>query len=102
MISIWTMLKFCRLVKHLFKTKWKDEMSRTNLHLRYPSLKIGFVIRVISDISGLQRTTTLTITDSTGDPVSMESEIARVVSLSTTEISEITRLKIRSSRVRKP
>ena len=33
----------------------------------------------------------------TGEPVSMESEIMRVVSLSTTQISEITRLKTRSS-----
>ena len=33
---------------------------------------------------------------STGEPASMESEIARVFSLCTTEISEITRLKIRS------
>ena len=39
------------------------------------------------------RETTLTISDSTGAPVSIESEIMRVVSLSTTEITEITRLK---------
>ena len=51
----------------------------------------------ISVISVILRETTLTISDWTGEPVSMESEIVRVVSLSTTEISEITRLKIRSS-----
>ena len=43
------------------------------------------------------RETTLTSSDSTGDPVSMKSEIVRVVSLSKTEVSEITRLTIRSS-----
>ena len=35
----------------------------------------------------------LTISGSTGEPVSMESETLRVVFLCTTEISEITRLK---------
>ena len=46
--------------------------------------------RVISVISVVQRETTLTITDSieTGSP--LVSEIVRVVSLSTTEITEIT------------
>ena len=39
----------------------------------------------------------LTISVLTGEPVSMESEVVSVVSLCTTEISEITRLKIRSS-----
>ena len=34
------------------------------------------------------------ISDSTGKPVRMESEIVRVVSLSTSEISQITQLKI--------
>ena len=43
------------------------------------------------------RETTLTFSVSTGEIVSMESQVVRVVSLSTTEISEITRLKIRSS-----
>ena len=52
---------------------------------------------VISVISIALRETTLTISDTTGKTVLVESEIMRVVSLSTTEISEITRLKIRSS-----
>ena len=53
--------------------------------------------RAISDSSVVQRETTLAISDSiyTGSPV--EIEIVRVVSLCTTELSEITRLKIRSS-----
>ena len=41
--------------------------------------------------------TTLTTLVSIDEPVSMESEIVRVDSLGTKEISEITRLKIRSS-----
>ena len=41
--------------------------------------------------------TTLTILDSTGETISTESEIVRVVSLCTMEISEMTRLKIQSS-----
>ena len=62
------------------------------------TLKIVFFKnRVISDISVLLRERTLIILDSTGKLVSMESEIVLVLSLSTTEISEITRLKIRSS-----
>ena len=51
------------------------------------TLKIVFFNRVISVISVVVRKTTLTISDSTGEPVSMESEIARVVSLCTTGIS---------------
>ena len=56
-----------------------------------------FLIRAISEISVVLSKTTLIISDSTGEPVSMESEIVRVDSLSATEISEITRFKIRSS-----
>ena len=41
--------------------------------------------------------TTLTISDSTGESLSMGFEIVRVVSLGTRKISEITRLKIRFS-----
>ena len=50
---------------------------------------------VVSDISALLRETTLTISVSneTGSPVKFK--IVRVVSLSTTELSEITRLKLR-------
>ena len=40
---------------------------------------------------------TLTISHSTGEPVSMESNIKREVSLSITETSEIGQLKIRTS-----
>ena len=55
--------------------------------------EVDFLNRVISVISVVLRETTLTRSDSTGKPVSMEYEIVKVVS----EISEITRLKIRSS-----
>ena len=57
-------------------------------------VNIGFLNRVISVISVVLTETTLTISDSTGETVSMESDIVRVVSLSTTEISEVARLKI--------
>ena len=66
--------------------------------LGLPTLKIGIFNRFISFISVVLQETTLTISVSTGELVSMETEIVRVVSLSSTEISEITRLKIRSSR----
>ena len=48
-------------------------------------------------MSVVRRETTLFISDSTGEPVSIKSEIVRVVSPSTTEIPKIIRLKIRSS-----
>ena len=67
------------------------------MFFRYPDLKNQFLNRVIPVISVLLRETTLTITVSTGEFVSMESEKVRVFFLSTTEISEITRLKIRFS-----
>ena len=56
-------------------------------------LKTSFLILLFSDISVALRKTILTISDSieTGPPV--ESEIVRVVSLSTTEITEITRFR---------
>ena len=52
---------------------------------------IGIFKHVISDISVVLRETTTTTSDSfeTGTPV--ETEIVKVVSLSTTEITEITR-----------
>ena len=53
------------------------------------SFMLNRVISVISVVD-LLRKITLTISDLNSDPVSMESEIVRVVSLSTTEISEIT------------
>ena len=68
--------------------------------LRYPQPedRVFFLNRVISVISIVLRETTLTTSDSSGELVLIESEIMRVVYLCTTEISEITRLKIRSSR----
>ena len=57
-----------------------------------------FLNRVVPVISIVLREATLTMSVSTSEPVSMESEIVRVVSLYTMEISEITRLKTRSSR----
>ena len=53
--------------------------------------------RALSVISVVLRETTLTVSVSTGEAVLMESEIVREVSLNTSEISEIIRLKIRSS-----
>ena len=61
------------------------------------TLKIGFVNRFISVISVVLGENTLAISFSTGEPDSMESEMVRVISLNTTGISEITRLKIRPS-----
>ena len=63
---------------------------------------IGILNRAISVISVVERETTLTVSITTGEPVSIESEVVRVVSLSTTEISKITRLKIPIFRVRIP
>ena len=69
-------------------------MSGPFINLRYLILKIGFFFyRVILVISLVLRETTLTISDSTGETVSLQYEIVKVVSFSTTEISEITRLK---------
>ena len=60
--------------------------------------RFGFFLnRVISVIFLELREATLTISVSTVDPVSMESEIVGVVSLCTMEISQITRLEIRFS-----
>ena len=54
---------------------------------------VGFFNRFISDISGVRRETTFSISYSIeiGRPV--ETETVRVVSLCTTEITEITRFK---------
>ena len=49
--------------------------------------------RIISDISFGLRETTLTISDSTGTCSPFETEIVRVVSPSTTEITEIITIK---------
>ena len=61
------------------------------MSLRNPDHEDRIFNRVISDISVVLWETTLTISESlrTGSPV--ESEIVRVVSLSTTEIPKITR-----------
>ena len=75
------------------------QMEQEKDILRYPDLEDRFFFsnRVISVISVVLRETSPIILDSTGEPVSIESDIVRVVSLSTTEIPEITRLKSRSS-----
>ena len=63
---------------------------------------LGFFLnRVIAVISILRRETTFNISDLTCEPVSMESEIVRVDSLSTMEISEI-KMKSPIIRVRMP
>ena len=53
-----------------------------------------FLNRVLSVISVVRRETTISV--STDDPASMESQIVQVISINTTEISYITQLKIRS------
>ena len=54
--------------------------------------------RVISDTPVVPRETTLTYSDSTETGSPVESEIVRVVSVSTMEITDITRFKKKSSR----
>ena len=65
--------------------------------LSYQDWKNVFLNRLISVISVELWENTITILISTGKPVSMEYETARVDSLSRMQISEITRLKIRYS-----
>ena len=60
-------------------------------HQRFQRFELDRVIMFFSIF--YLRETTFTISVSTGEPVSVESEIVRVVSLSKTEISNITRLK---------
>ena len=59
------------------------------------ALKVWFLNRVISDISVVLRENTLNISDSTGKPVSMESEI--VVSFRTAEISDNLKSNLQAS-----
>ena len=63
-------------------------------HERFQSFDLN---RVISVISVVLKETNLTISDLTGEPVSMESKITRVVSLCTMKIYETTRLEKRYS-----
>ena len=67
--------------------------DRVKCHLRHPDSEDRMLNSIISDISIVQRETTLTISDSIETGSNVETEIVRVVSLSTTEITEITRLK---------
>ena len=62
--------------------------------LRYSNPEKRSFNRVISDNSVVLRETTLTISDSVEASSPVESEIVRVGSLGTTEITEITRLRI--------
>ena len=64
---------------------------KSGFKVSYPEDRISN--RVISDISVVLRKTTLNISDSIETSSPVESEIVRVISLGTTEISEITRLK---------
>ena len=66
-------------------------MISTDFHVSF------FLNRAILVVSVVLREFTLTISVSNGEPVSIESEILRAVSLGTTVISEITRLEIQSS-----
>ena len=72
--------------------KTKNGGNRVNVYLvRYSDREDRIFNRVISDISVVLRETTLTISDFMVTDSPVESEIVRVVSLSTTEITEITR-----------
>ena len=61
--------------------------------VRYSDPKDRIFNRVISDISVVLWETTLTVSDSVKTVSPVKSEIVRVVSLSTTEITETTRFK---------
>ena len=65
--------------------------QKPNLTYLYPEDRI--FNRVIWDISVVVRETTLTISDSTETVSPVKSQIVRVASLDTTEITEITRFK---------
>ena len=58
-------------------------------NFRYPDAEDGFLKSCYLGYFRCSNGNPLTISDSTGEPVPMESEIVRVVSLNTTEISEI-------------
>ena len=75
-------------ISNLFKLK-----SFTDDKLRYPDPEDRIFNRVISDISVVKREITLTISDTIEIVSPGESEMGTVVSLSTTEISEITRFE---------
>ena len=65
--------------------------------LSYPDPEDRSFNRVISDISVVQRENIFTISDSIEKGSPVETEILKMVCLSTTEITEITRLQKRSS-----
>ena len=79
--------------------KQQKQMLLLEVGLSYldPEDRFFFWNCVISVISIVLRKRTLTISNLTGEPVSMESETVRVVSLTTMEKAEITQLKILSS-----
>ena len=67
-----------------------------NVTSRYPDPVDRIYNRVISDISVVLRENTLTISDSIKTGLLVETEVVRVVSLTTTDITEITRVKKKS------
>ena len=66
-------------------------INRDLLCLGYPDSEDRILNRVISDISVVLWETTLTVSESTETVSPVESEIVRMVSLSTTEIAETIR-----------
>ena len=82
-------------VRSLIPVMPKYYATCCTIKLYYPEDR--FLKSVISVISVVLRKATRNISVSTSERVSMESEVVTVVSLYTTEISEITRFKIRSS-----
>ena len=68
-------------------------IEKSTLRYRYPDDEI-FFYRIISDIFVVRREITFTILDSIETSFPVATEIVRVVSLSTTEITETTRFKL--------
>ena len=83
---------FLSVFKRLVLQTRKDQGLFGKLS-RYLDFEDRIFNRVISDISVVLKKTTVTISDSIETGASVDSEIVRVVSLSTTEITEITRFK---------
>ena len=83
-----------KLAVRAFFVLFRRNEKRPFIYLRYYTLKIGFFNRVIPDMSVVLRETTLTFSDSTKRGSSVEAEMERVVSLSGTEKTEITRLTL--------
>ena len=82
--------------KKTFSDTWDkcgSRIGRTYCIMQGGTIRSFLAHSIAQDLRMGSRWFDHTISDSTGKPVSMESEIVTVVSLFTTEISEVTRLK---------